>query len=239
MDTNENSSDDDDDAWNASQVPSAVCLAQPRLLQPFRSQENGTSANQDNQPNKPALQTNKNPLTTIFKTKVQGSTKRKRATPPKSTATTTTKTAATPATNNLAAPIVTSRPDFETPCTTTQMFMDRVDMLDVLAHRQQLLDLCARSLNILVYPSNEFRNGMRFSHCVFASKLIVDIGDFLSSRLFQNGDDLNNVFVLVWHERDLLQQTHITCMAGIYAQCQALAMDVLQFSMCVSKRLIC
>lgn len=119
------------------------------------------------------------------------------------------------------------------------MFMDRADMLDVLAHRKQLLDLCARALNILVYPANEFRNGMRFSHCVFAVGPLTNIDDFLAARLFQIGDDLNCLFVLVWHERDILQQTHITCMVDVYAQCAPLAMDVLQFSMCVSKRLVC
>lgn len=236
-----------DDEWNASQVPSSL------LLQPRQQPANAKTAH-------PILNSIKKPLTTILtqKSRSQKATKAPRKRNNRTSAQTNSQTpiiapstiTTVPTTASPAAAVVVAHPTpshqpFTEPSQYslsnrgpigTQLFVRCADMMDVLAHRNELMDLCCRALNILVYPVEDFVQGMRFSHCVVNSK-IPKLDEFLMSRLFEVGDDLNFVFAIVWRQERPNEQ-NIECMANIHKTHRSVAMDALHFSLCVSKRLI-
>ena len=119
-------------------------------------------------------------------------------------------------------------------------FIAQADMFDVLLHREQLMHLCDQALSIWVMFCPGFQQFTCYSHCVFSqtSQPLQTQQMFLQQKtVFAVGQSLLDVYVLGWAQ-DTTRDPQVLNLNMIFQKNISVAKNILQFSLCVSNRLI-
>lgn len=212
--------DDDDDTWNASQMPfekpkekTSIC---PQTIQPVAT-------------------------TTVFKKPVPRA--------PKRSSTTTTAIQETKwRQQQLQLPVqpvpclqqqqqqqqsVLTGEGARTLCALSLSCLEKHDLL---FFRKQILAMLDKSKEIPVFMHNGFQNYSMYSYCVHSQTQLKPNDLFFHDvRLYEVGDPLGNVYVCAWTEQ---KKSCILAIAHMFAQQPKLAMDLLHFTLCVRKHIV-